>query len=356
MACLRDLHSSIVQNPLLGLRTWQIVGRLSFRLQSMKDSKRQWWSGYLIAIAVLLLVTVLVRRQGGGDDDFGSALPTHRNPALQSDYERIDKLAPLFTSLPKPAANDWLSKNPEGGQSFDIYVVEHQVPICQQYSEINLIALGDFTKAQLRLLAQTGDFLERFYGMPVRMLEPVSLANLPPKAQRLRDDGRSRQLLTTYLMFEVLKPRRTESAAALLGFVADDLWGGGDSNWVFGQAAISERVGVWSLFRNGNADGDENEFRLCLLRTLKTAAHETGHLFGMPHCVAFACGMNGSNRREESDRRPLEFCPECQAKLWRTCELDPQDRIHRLIEFSDDAGFVAEARFWRKLSDRLNSK
>jgi archaemetzincin len=92
---------------------------------------------------------------------------------------------------------------------------------------------------------------------------------------------------------------------------------------------------------------------LCLLRTLKTAAHETGHQFGLPHCIAYACCMNGSNHRAEVDRKPLEFCPECQAKLWWTCRIDPRERLRRLVEFADDFGLTAEAKFWRELSNAL---
>ena len=62
---------------------------------------------------------------------------------------------------------------------------------------------------------------------------------------------------------------------------------------------------------------------LCAIRTAMTATHETGHMFGIRHCIAYQCGMNGSNHSDERDRQPLEFCPECQAKLWWTCGLDP---------------------------------
>jgi len=61
-----------------------------------------------------------------------------------------------------------------------------------------------------------------------------------------------------------------------------------------------------------------------------TATHETGHMFGIRHCIAYECGMNGSNSAWERDRQPLEFCPECQAKLWCTLKLDPVKRSQSL--------------------------
>ena len=119
---------------------------------------------------------------------------------------------------------------------------------------------------------------------------------------------------------------------------------------------MSERVGVWSLFRNGDSDGDEAETKLCLLRTLKTAVHETGHMLGIPHCIAYSCCMNGSNHRDESDKKTLEFCPECQAKIWWTCRVDPVKRYRGLIEFADENGLDAEADFWRELESALADK
>lgn len=43
--------------------------------------------------------------------------------------------------------------------------------------------------------------------------------------------------------------------------------------------------------------------------------HEIGHMFGMKHCQWLNCVMQGSNHLEESDRRPLDFCPICLRKI-----------------------------------------
>lgn len=43
--------------------------------------------------------------------------------------------------------------------------------------------------------------------------------------------------------------------------------------------------------------------------------HEIGHMFGIWHCQWLNCVMQGSNHLEESDRRPLDFCPICLHKL-----------------------------------------
>ena len=114
----------------------------------------------------------------------------------------------------------------------------------------------------------------------------------------------------------MLIARRQSRDAAVLGITAYDLWPGPGWNFVFGQASLTQRVGVWSMARNGDPDESTAMRKLCALRTAMTATHETGHMFGIRHCIAYQCGMNGSNHSDERDRQPLEFCPECQAKLW----------------------------------------
>ena len=146
----------------------------------------------------------------------------------------------------------------------------------------------------------------------------------------------------------------------MLGLTATDLWAGEGWNFVFGQASLRERVGVWSINPNGNPAGNKEEFILCLRRTLQTAAHESGHMFSIYHCTAYECGMCGSNSRDESDRRPLYFCPECLGKvLWATRN-DPVKRFRKLIDFCQENGLETESRFYEKslktLSPAQNSQ
>ena len=39
-------------------------------------------------------------------------------------------------------------------------------------------------------------------------------------------------------------------------------------------------------------------------------AHETGHMFSMRHCTKYECLMSGTNHLNETDRRPIDACPE----------------------------------------------
>ena len=171
------------------------------------------------------------------------------------------------------------------------------------------------------------------------------MIEIPENSQRIRND--TPQVLTTWIMNDILKPKRQPDAIATIGLVTCDLWPG-NLNWVFGQASIVDRVGVWSLHRNGDPHPGKAAFQICLRRTLKTAVHETGHMLGLPHCAAYECCMNGSRSREENDRQPLEFCPECQPKIWWTCNADPVHRCRSLFEFCEREGLNQEAELFRR--------
>lgn len=110
---------------------------------------------------------------------------------------------------------------------------------------------------------------------------------------------------------------------------------------------------MWSLFRFWDPSTGDEAFRRCLLRTLKTASHETGHMFSLLHCTTHECGMCGSNHQEESDRRPLWFCPECEAKICWAARLDPVVRFRSLAAFCEGEGLKPEAGFYRRSADHL---
>jgi archaemetzincin len=145
-------------------------------------------------------------------------------------------------------------------------------------------------------------------------------------------------------VLDLLRQHRPEDALAVLALTTADLWPGAGWNFVFGQAALRDRVGVWSLYRQGDPHAD---FTTCLRRTLKTAIHETGHMLGIAHCITYECGMNGSNHRSEADARPMGFCPDCEMKVWWACRIDPASRYQRLAEFAEPRGLDRETQAWR---------
>jgi archaemetzincin len=267
-------------------------------------------------------------------------------------------LAPLHQKLPAPKAGDWLAEHPEKGQSFAQYLAGHPAlpdpaegPGKRRHLDVQL--LGPLTPGQRRVVDLVRDYLGRFYGLPVRVRPELPLSLVPATARRNHPSWGTPQILTEHILDELLRPRLADDAMALLCLTASDLWPGEGWNFVFGQASLKERVGVWSIHRYGDPDADAESFQLALLRALKVAVHETGHMFSIRHCTAYRCVMNGSNSLDESDRGPLWLCPECMAKVTWATRVDPRERYWALLAFAQDHHLDAEAAHFRRSLEAL---
>ena len=98
----------------------------------------------------------------------------------------------------------------------------------------------------------TRDLLALWFGTPVKVLPDIEASSIPPRAKRVHPQWKDRQLLVDYLLYEAIRPRRPEDAVAVLGLTTTDLWPGEGWNFVFGQASLRDRIGVWSLYRFGD--------------------------------------------------------------------------------------------------------
>jgi archaemetzincin len=278
----------------------------------------------------------------------GEAPPPGEGERLKKVDAAMEKIRALHTRPGKPRPGDWLERFKEPGQTFNQYLLCDPVMPRGKRSVLYIQPLGTFDKKQREIVDLTADFMRIYFGSEVKVKEDLKLDIVPEKARRVHPAWGMKQILAGYVLDEVLKPRLPEDAAAYIAFTTSDLWPGEGWNFVFGMASLRERVGVWSIHRNGDPNGNADAFRLCLLRTVKTATHETGHMFSMAHCTAYECNMCGSNNREESDRRTAFCCPECVAKIWWACRADPLERYRKLADFFEKQGFKEETEFCRK--------
>jgi archaemetzincin len=260
----------------------------------------------------------------------------------------IEKLKPLHKKLSKPKPGEWLSQHIEAGQSFVQYLKYRPIKPEGKRNTIYILPIGSFKEGEKKIVDLTGKFMQLFYSIPVKIMKSIDDKTIPSSARRVHPRWGDKQFLTTHILSKILKKKLPKDGCVILGLTATDLWPGRNWNFVFGEASIRERVGVWSMYRNGKADGTEEEFNICLLRTLKTAIHETGHMFSMLHCTAYECCMCGSNSRVESDTKPLAFCPECMAKLCWMTKTDPLTRFKSLIEFCEKYNFKSDLKLYKK--------
>jgi archaemetzincin len=272
---------------------------------------------------------------------------------MSQQYANLEhKLRPLADPLPAPRPGDWLAEHPEPGQALAEYVNSQPVRKSDDLYTIYLCLVGDFTDARRRILDLTTEYLAIFFDCPVKVNSQITLSSIPTKAKRTHPSWGDEQVLTGYILHDVLEPERPADALAYLALTASDLWPWRGWNFVFGQANLRERIGVRSIYRNGDP---ETEFPLCLRRTLSTASHETGHILGMWHCTTYSCLMNGSNHQEEKDRRPMHLCPVCLRKLCWNLQVEPVPYLKKLEAFCSRHGFDAEAGWHEKAIAALAS-
>ena len=268
----------------------------------------------------------------------------------------VEKLRPLHRKLGKPVPGDWLLQHRESGQSFRQYVKSKPVVPRGKRRVIYIQPLGDFTKTQRRVIDRTAEFMGIYFDRPVKIRADLPMSEIPKQARRKHPSWGMDQILSTHVLDKVLKPRLPDDAAAYIAFTATDLWPGRGWNFVFGQASLRDRVGVWSIYRKGNPEKDEANFRLTLKRTLQTAVHETGHMFSMYHCTAYECVMCGSNNLRESDRRPLAACAECVMKVCWASQTDPAKRYRKLAAFCEKHEMKKEQAFYERSLKQLTQR
>jgi len=275
---------------------------------------------------------------------------------IQISEEKFFPLLELQQLKIPPEPMDWMAMHPEPGQSFVQYIKSNPLRPDNTRKYIYISLLGDFDPKQKEIIQQTAQYMEDYFGLPVKFADPISLAHVPDFAKRIHPLTKDHQVLTTYVLEDVLMAQKPEDAFSYIAFTTSDLWPGAGWNFVFGQASIEDGVGVWSIYRNGDPNKSEEDFKLCRLRTIKTGTHEIGHMFSMHHCVYFECNMNGSNHRLESDRRPLWLCPICLMKLtWNTGQ-DTLERYQHLLKSSRTLGLEKESRFFERSIEQLEKK
>jgi archaemetzincin len=280
----------------------------------------------------------------------GWARPTRageasRTPPLPAPFH---KLLPLHARLDKAAPGEWLAEHPEPGQTYLQYVRSNPVRPDSTRRTIYVQPLGVFTEAQRKVIAVTAEYMHHYFNLRVNTRDDLPLSLSPAAARRKHPTWKVDQVLSTYVLEKVLAPRLPVDAVAYIAFTASDLWPGEGWNFVFGQASLSDRVGVWSFNRFGDPGESDAALRLCLRRTMALATHETGHMFSMAHCTLYECNMCGSNHLEEADRRPIWLCPHCLAKLCWATKTDPREHFQRLAAFYKAQGFTKEQEFCEK--------
>jgi archaemetzincin len=249
------------------------------------------------------------------------------------------RLRHLAEAMPGPGPGGRLAGRREKGQTFAQYLATNPNRRGREYTTIYLCLLGEFDGPRRRILDLVQEYLGLFFSTPVRVHRQASLSEIPAAARRRHPRTGQNQLLTPFILQDLLRPDLPGDALAYLAVTGRDLWTGESWDHVFGEADLYNRVGVLSTYHNG-WPGDEGgePFRLNLRRTLLVAAHEAAHTLTMKHCTAHRCLMNDCNGHEDRDAMPLNPCPVCLRKLIWNLQVEPAGHLRRLAAFCEEHG------------------
>lgn len=256
-----------------------------------------------------------------------------------------------FDPIPEPKPGDWLTDHQESGQTFDQFKQQGWFQPDSLYSTIYLQPLGEFPEDKSPSLQLLKKYIEIYYDLKVNISTKLNLKKHRIHI-RINPYSRNIQILTSDVL-KILRKQLPEDAFCLMGISMEDLYPNSSWNFVFGQASLRDRVGVYSFARYHPAfyqeNPDKNSTQVLLKRSCKVMVHEISHMFGLNHCTYLHCVMNGSNHLRESDSRPLHLCPICLRKLHYSIGFDIVERYQRLHDFYHQNDFADEV-------DRVKNK
>lgn len=262
----------------------------------------------------------------------------HLSPDLKKAFEPGDDFAPI----PKPGGFDWLASHEEEGQTYDQFLKSRpNKPGAGGRKFIYLQPVGEFPAGSPGMETLRKYLEAYFHPMPVRLRDSLILKSSPAIKTR------GEQVNSTDLL-NALQKRVPRDAHVMMAVTMKDLYPGPGWNFVFGVARLKERCGVFSFARYGVEDDQKR----ALLRALKVISHETGHAFGIKHCIHFHCLMNGANSLGETDRAPLHFCPACLRKIHWGLKFQPAERYRKLAEFLEGNGLEEESKWFAKRAEK----
>lgn len=347
----------------------------------------------------------------------------------RTDFIFDHKFLESFDDLPLPEnESDWLAQYAEKGQTYQEFVQVSRTlesPASVGRTIIYLTLFGSLETFLFDMNSLT-DYTQRYFQMPVKQIDlftnihrneethewkckyfffsfdcqnfvyvenqtgTLNMNNNRTRNFNIRtryDETSKRCQIRVHGILNLLKKVVPNDGKCLIALSMYDLYDGDSDLFIAGLSLPNNRVAAFSLFRydpylkmdesnwfeytltvdDQSTDKSNERQRSILLRACRLLTHEICHLFGIAHCIFFACLMNGSgnlgkvclselvfvsNRMisEEDFRQPLLECPIDLRKLRSLLCFDGHRRYEDLLEFFRAQGFDSEAKM---LEDKL---
>lgn len=233
----------------------------------------------------------------------------------------------FFRPLKQAQRGEWLYLHPEPGQTLSEYQASDPVRGTDRRRVVYLQPWLTRPPDEDRLTERMASLLSAWFQREVRVLPGRPM---PARAY----DRQSRQFRIGVLVAN-LAAKRPADALLVLAVTDRDLRLGSFDH-AFGWGSLKHRVAILSTARLGRGEDARR-------RALGLAVHEATHCLSLLHCTYYRCLMNGAASPQEADRRPLQLCPECLAKLDYSVGIDPARRYPALAEVFEKAGLKTDA-------------
>ncbi|KAL6034499.1 hypothetical protein STEG23_006470 [Scotinomys teguina] len=187
-----------------------------------------------------------------------------QNPVLVSQYERLDAgerrlmneafqpSSDLFGPITVHSQSDWITSHPEAPQDFEQYFTDrHRNTPCPEKHTIYIQpigSLGNTTVISEEYIKWLKGYCEAFfYGLTVKFLAPVSVS-ATKCSFRVNEHTQNLQIHAGHIL-AFLKKKKPKDAFCIVGITMIDLYPRDSWNFVFGQASLTDGVGIFSFAR-----------------------------------------------------------------------------------------------------------
>ncbi|XP_059526085.1 archaemetzincin-2 isoform X1 [Myotis daubentonii] len=189
-----------------------------------------------------------------------------KNPALVSQYEKLDAAerrlmneafrpaSDLFGPITLHSQSDWITSHPEPPQDFEEFFNDpsRKTPSREKH-RIYIQCIGSLGNTRIiseEYVKWLKGYCEAFfYGLTVKLLEPVPVS-ATRCAFRVNDSTKNLQIHAGHIL-HFLKKKKPEDAFCIVGVTMIDLYPRDSWNFVFGQASLTDGVGIFSFARYG---------------------------------------------------------------------------------------------------------
>jgi hypothetical protein len=301
----------------------------------------------------LILVAGCLAASGAAEAE--EAVGTLYRPQVDVDADPTDFYSPkLFKERDAPEAGEFLFVTGKQMQPFDAYLASRPPRPTQDRHTIYFCIVGTADADMQRLVKHGASFLQAYYGLPTKMLPPMSLKGLStdhffdaPPDEIAYDCAE--------VVDRLLVPNLPPDGLMLIGCLHPSLYYKREGTLTRVQSFDRHGVTIQSFYGMGYPPFPEVRTRdqTVLRRGLHNLVAGAARTLNLPVCHRYFCGLNLGYGLAELDTLPLEMCPGCLKKIRWNIGLDPLTHCEAVRQACSHLGLKDDADWYAKRIDQL---